>query len=114
MNWFHYASVDVVLFMIFALIALVGLTILVFRLPRYLLDKSKGKEYEHGSSTRHSTEHEHRDPAGHTEPTHEERKPTYKEAVEKGLTHKEHHDEPLHREPVHEEPIHEGPKDKNI
>jgi flagellar biosynthesis/type III secretory pathway M-ring protein FliF/YscJ len=71
MNWFHYASIDVLLFFVFSSIALVVLTILIFRLPRYLLDKSKEKEHGaggHDSSAHKESVHEEQ---AHQEPVHE-------------------------------------------
>jgi hypothetical protein len=44
MNWFVYSSLDVILFLIFALLAFTLFTMLIFRLPKYLLDRSKEED----------------------------------------------------------------------
>lgn len=44
LNWFVYSSLDVGLFLIFAIVAFTLITILIFQLPKYLLDKSENGE----------------------------------------------------------------------
>ncbi|KAI6184589.1 Glucuronosyltransferase [Aphelenchoides bicaudatus] len=103
MNWFHYSSADVILFLIFGLIALVALTILIFQLPRYLIDKSKERDYSYKQPRRHDEHSRHGTEA-------REVPPARKESIHKEITHVEN----APNKPLEETPVHETEKDKDI
>jgi hypothetical protein len=44
LHWFQYHSIDVILFLVLGAILLVAVVVMIFRLPRYLLNKSKEHE----------------------------------------------------------------------